>query len=433
MVALRRYIAPFDLRQIPWQAQAIRDKALINLFTGSAGGGKSRLGMEKLHAMMLHYPGATGLMLRKTRESVTNSLVLPFEYLVVGRDKRVNHVVSKSRFEYSNGSILVYGGMKNREQREQIRSVGLESGVDFILMEEATAFSEDDFNELLARLRGQAGSFRQIILATNPDQPAHWIYQRLIQNGEASVYYSGARDNPHNPAEYLAILEHLTGLLYKRLVLGQWVIAEGAVYDTFEPDVHILEELPRDPDLHYRRFVGGQDWGYTNPGVFKVYGIDSDGRLTLVKEIYRTRKLIGWWAEQAKALCDLYSVDTVICDPAEPGFIEEYTQAGIPAIPADNAIVAGIQKVQQRLAVQEDGQPRLYFYRHACDDTDPALEAAKQPTCTIEEYPAYVWAQGVDGKPNKEKPVDQYNHGLDVDRYVCAHLAESEGRVLSFR
>src|SRR3972149_1501484 len=132
--ALKRYYAPFDVTRIPWQARAIRSTEVIKLLTGSAGGGKSRLGMENLHALLLHYPHSTGLMVRKTKESVTNSLVLPFEYSVVGGDPRVKLVTTKSRFEYSNGSILAYGGMKNREQREQIRSIGLEGGLDFVLM-----------------------------------------------------------------------------------------------------------------------------------------------------------------------------------------------------------------------------------------------------------------------------------------------------------
>src|SRR5690349_16438377 len=104
---------------LPWQFAPLRDKSLIVLMTGAAGGGKSRCAAEKLHAFALKYPGSMGLMLRKTRESMTNSTVLFYERGVVGKDPRVHHYSSKLRFEYDNGSIVAYGGMKDDDQREQ--------------------------------------------------------------------------------------------------------------------------------------------------------------------------------------------------------------------------------------------------------------------------------------------------------------------------
>jgi glutaryl-CoA dehydrogenase len=50
-------------------------------------------------------------------------------------------------------------------------------------MEEANRFTEDDFNEILARLRGTAAPWRQVMLTTNPGAPTHWIKRRLIDQG----------------------------------------------------------------------------------------------------------------------------------------------------------------------------------------------------------------------------------------------------------
>ena len=108
---------------------------------------------------------------------------------------------------YRNGSMVAYVGMKDATQRTKIRSVGMSGDVDIVVMEEGHEFIEADFNELRARLRGKMGKYRQIIVATNPDSPMHWIKVRLIDGGEASVYYSGAKDNPTNPADYLETLE----------------------------------------------------------------------------------------------------------------------------------------------------------------------------------------------------------------------------------
>ena len=71
---MTEYLAPFV--PLPWQVKPWRDKALELLLTGSAGGGKSRLAGEKIHGFCKKYPGAMGLMVRKTRNSMTNSTVL---------------------------------------------------------------------------------------------------------------------------------------------------------------------------------------------------------------------------------------------------------------------------------------------------------------------------------------------------------------------
>lgn len=421
MTTRQKIINPFKAEN--WQLAPWRDKSLTVLLTGSAGGGKSRLAAEKLHGYCLKYPGATAVMLRKTAESCTNSIVAFTKNVVIGNDPRVRVHLSARRFEYDNGSVLVWGGMKDATQREQIRSLGQDAGIDILWLEEATAFVEDDYNELLARLRGKAGTFRQILLTTNPGPPTHWIHQRLMKGGEAKVYYSSALDNPYNPPEYLTILQNLKGLLYQRLVLGRWVQAEGAVYNEFDSALHIKDELP----TTFKRYVVGVDWGYTNPGVMLVFGVDSDGRLTLVEEVYRTRELVagvdgkdGFWVKEAKRIKKRYSNPRFWCDPSEPAYIETLQRAGVQAAGANNDILPGIDKVKTRLNRAWDGKPRLYFWRYANSNPDVALQAAKLPTGILDELPAYVYAKGSDGKPAKEVPIDDANHAMDCLRYVCA-------------
>src|SRR5688572_22341749 len=137
---------------LPWQVAPWRDTSPVVLLTGSAGGGKSRVAAEKLHGFCLKYPGAMALAARKTRESMVNSTVLVLEKKIIGADPRVRHNQTKSRFEYDNGSILAYGGMKDDAQRQQIRSIGQDGGLDICWLEEANAFQEADFNEITARM-----------------------------------------------------------------------------------------------------------------------------------------------------------------------------------------------------------------------------------------------------------------------------------------
>lgn len=271
---------------LPWQYKPLRDKSKILLLTGSAGGGKSRCAGEKMVAYCVKYPGAMALMVRKTRESMTNSTVLFVERTVLQDARGVRHFPSKNRFEFVNGSILAYGGMADEKQREQIRSIGQDGSLDIVWMEEANKFFEEDYQEVVTRLRGKAADWRQVILTTNPDAPNHWIHKRLMLGKEATVFYSGALDNPYNPADYLETLGLLVGVQAQRLRLGQWVQAEGAVYPTFGPENIVLEE----PDWERPVELGFDDGYAVDPRAILFVQRWPD-HILVFDEIYDLQKL----------------------------------------------------------------------------------------------------------------------------------------------
>lgn len=403
-----------DWVPLPWQVAPWKDKSLVLLLTGAAGGGKSNLAAQKLHAYLLTYPGSTGLMMRKTRQSMTNSTVLYYSKAVVKPHNGVSHVSSKHRFVYPNGSILAYGGMADDEQKEQIRSIGQDGGVDVVWLEEANRFTEDDFNEVLARLRGRAASWRQVMLTTNPDAPTHWIKQRLIDGGEAAVYYSAAGDNSHNPDSYRETLQKLTGVAKARLVDGAWVQAEGIVYEEYDAAIHYVDWF--EPPKEWKR-IRAIDFGYTNPFVCQWWAIDGDDRMYLYREIYRTQRTVADHAKLIKELSHGETYAATICDhDAEDR--ATLMQAGIPNAPADKRISVGIQHIQERLRIAGDGKARLFVMRNALAERDETLVEAKRPWCTVQEFSTYVWPKGQDGKPNREVPVDLDNHGMDAMRYA---------------
>jgi len=406
-MASEQHLAPFQ--PLSWQIEPWQDKSPVLLLTGSAGGGKSRLAGEKIHGYCLKYPNATAVMLRKTRESMTNSTVLFMDRGVIGQDESVRYFSSKSRFEYNNGSILAYGGMKNEEQREQIRSIGQDGSVDIAWMEEANKFTEEDFNELIARMRGHACDWRQIILTTNPDAPTHWIKKRLIDGGEASVYYSGALDNPHNPESYIEGLQRLTGVLKERLVHGRWVQAEGAVYAGFDAEIHLIDPFPIPDDW---RVIMSIDFGYTNPFVCQWWALDNDGRMYLFREIYMTRRTVKVHAQKIRDYMT-EPVESVVADhdAEDRATLEEN---GIYTDLADKRVMPGIQAVQERLKVQPDGKPRLFAMRGATVEIDWRMEDEKRPTSTLEEFSAYVW----NDKVTKDEPMKVDDHGMDAMRYA---------------
>lgn len=413
--------SPQTFEPLPWQIAPWRDRGPVLLFTGSAGGGKSRLAAEKLHAFCLKYPGSMALMVRKTRESMVNSTVLMMDRLIIGQTDQVRHKPTAHRFEYTNGSILAYGGMADEAQREQVRSIGQTGGLDIAWMEEATRFEESDFNELPPRMRGQAAPWRQIILTTNPAGPRHWINLRLILSRGAKVYYSRAADNTYNPADYATSLDSLTGVQRKRLRDGLWVQAEGVVFPEWNPEIHVLQPFTIPSD--WRRFRS-VDFGYTNPFCCQWWAQDNDGRMYLYRELYQTGRTVATLAEQIKAYsageaCEFTTTDW---DAEDRATLEE---CGIPTQQAIKDISPGLQAIRDRLKPGPDGRPSLFIVSGATVRTDPALEDAHKPTSTQSEMGDYVWAIKPEDKQAPETPVKLHDHGIDAMRYAVMAAKDS--------
>lgn len=390
-------IAPFGVHA--WQVGPWRDMSPVLILDGAAGGGKSRLAAEKIHGCALRYPGSTSLILRKTRESMKNSTVLFFEHTVVGGDRRVRHIRSERRFEYSNGSIVAYGGMADENQREQIRSIGLDGGLDFAWLEEAKSFKEADYNEVLGRMRGRRAGWRQIILTTNPDSPQHWIWKRLIMGKEATRYPSMTTDNPLNDAAYLDSLNRLTGVQRQRLLEGLWVRAEGAVFDNWSEDNVDGDRAVYDPE---RPLIWAIDDGYHNPRVILIAQTRPDGTWVILAEYYEREAMPDTSIAAALALSPKRPA-LAIYDPSAATFAAFLNRHSIQTVSADNTVSEGIKTVRQYI---RDGNERISLYVH--------------PSCThlIDEVANYQWSDSSGIQGGDPKPVKENDHAVDALRYL---------------
>ena len=384
---------------LPWQIAPWRDLAPIMLLTGSAGGGKSRLAAEKLHAFCWKYPRSMAVMLRKTRESMQNSTVLFMERTIISKSDGVRHLISKNRFEYANGSILAYGGMKDEEQREQIRSIGQEGRVDIAWLEEATKFKEDDYQEVLARMRGAAAPWTQVILSTNPGPPNHWINERLILGGEATVHYSRAQDNPYNPVEYLEALGRLTGILAQRLRDGKWVQAEGIVYPEFD-EGNLTDKEP-DPE---RPIELGVDDGYVNPRAI-LFIQRTDTEILVFDEIYHSKHLPEVCVGETIERCEKMGwpkPEIAICPSEAVELRKRFRNADIPTRKGTHKIVEGVKLVRS-LILDGNGYRTLQVNRRCTNFINELVGGYRYPE------------KG--SRRDDENPLDEDNHAADALRY----------------
>lgn len=389
--------------------------------------GKTLPALTKLHGLLIKYPKSRAFMTRDTYKALLATALVTYENKVLpihpdSPDSPIHkHGKSKPEFyEYPNGSHLLIVGMDKPDKL-------LSGEFDFGYVNQAEGITLAAWENLVARCTGRAGNapYTQVMGDCNPSFPQHWILHRAALKRFEQLHR-------HNPALFnqqtgewteqgkktLAILGSLTGIRKMRGFKGQWVAAEGVVYEF--TDAH---RITRDRVPEIRRWYLAVDFGYTNPFVCQLWGMDADGRLYLWQEIYMTRRTVKAHVPAIKAMIGDRRITSIITDhdAEDRATLEEN---GLKTIPAKKDISAGIQAVEERLKIQPDGLPRIFICEDACTEYDTSLyrefPGDLHPCCTEHEFGVYAFPPAKEGKSDKEEPLDLYNHGMDAMRYQVA-------------
>ncbi|QPC82102.1 terminase [Phototrophicus methaneseepsis] len=440
------------------------------LLCGAAGTGKTLAILLLINRLMWEYPGARWVIMRKVRADLAQTTLVTFERDVLGEDNPICANVQREyrqSYKYPNGSEIVVGGM---DRPGKI----LSGEYDGAYCAEAVQFDKLDIETIEMRLRNGVIPEPRLLMDTNPDRPDHWLKQRCDE-GFVTLMNTYHKDNPRYwdnklgqwtaaGVQYvLGALEKLTGLWRDRYRDGKWTLAEGAIFDEYREDVHVVNWFA--PPLDWRKYRV-IDFGYNHPFVCQWWAEDPDGRLYLYREIYWSERLVQdhaedirrmtatahWrsnaalydediieyvsreeWAEmtdeekqRALLMGEQITVSISDHDAEDRATLKRY---GIDTKAAYKAVKDGIQLVKSRLRVQDDGKPKLFIMRGATVEIDDKLRTKGLPTSTQSELPGYIWAD----KSKKEEPLKENDHGADTTRYMVAHLDKRGGKKATSR
>lgn len=428
------------------------------LISGPAGTGKSRACLEKIFAICAKTPNVRALILRKTLASLGSTALVTWRRYVIAEALATGDVVyyggsreEPAQYRFKNGSTVVIGGL---DKPTRIMS----AEYDIIYIQEATEVTLDDLEMVKTRLRNWTISFQQLIMDCNPAGDKHWLKLRA-NDGYTHLIESRHEDNPvlfnedgtmtKKGEHYIgSILDKLTGVRYKRLRLGLWVSAEGIVYEEFDPYLHVLPWTYVDDDGEEVTFVIPESWtrywvidfGYVHPFVLKCYAESPDGDLYMYREIYMTQRTVE---EHVQTIMDIVCPETVtqhwdhlnrvwrevttrewiepkpmavICDHDAEGRRTFEKKSGLGTQPAVKNVFEGINAQKERLKEQ-----RIIYMADCLVELDQAQREKLLPTCTVDEYPSYVWKVDKDGRTQSD-PVKRDDDGLDTDRYLISWL-----------
>lgn len=403
--------------------EVLRCKVDEFMLDGPAGTGKSRVCLEKLNALAEKYPGCRLAIVRKFRAAITETALVTFEQHVKPRCDTANQQRRvRQSYEYPNGSEIVVAGIDN-----PVKLMSAE--FDAIYVQEATELSLNDWEFLSTRLRNGVIPYQQLFGDCNPGPPSHWLKRRM-DAGLTLRILSRHEDNPRLftsrgeltefGRSYLARLDKLTGPRKDRLRYGKWAAAEGMVYDGWDDNVHLIDPFPIPREWRRIRVI---DFGFIHPFVCHWWAISPDGVMYLYREIYRTRRTVSEHAAQIAQLSGGEYIEATVTDHDAEDRATLEQALGITTEAADKRVTSGIQAVQDRLTGLPGTGPRLFVFRGATVERDPALIDEETglslgPTCTAEEIDGYVWAKGAKGEDLKEAPVKKGDDGMDALRYA---------------
>lgn len=288
----------------------------------------------------------------------------------------------------------------------------------------------------LRQKRPRGGEFNYFGIGTGTPKGRNWVWHYWVQDpkrGYHLIQYSSRR-NVHLPAGFIQDLEErYTDEFAEQEIEGHFVAFEGQVYRLFQRSRHIqtFQRLPE--QFHW--VIAGVDWGFANPGVIVVLGVDHDERIRVLHEERARRVPVvavdrrgghDDWVSRGKRLMERFNIQLFACDPSEPDNIASFRAAGLPARPANNSVMLGVGLVAGRLKNGADGRPRLIFHPQTAEAKDPVARRHRQPACLVEEIETLTYEPGTD-RPKKEN-----DHGPDALRYgVVAVDQPSSGTLTS--
>ena len=317
------------------------------------------------------------------------------------REKRSENLLIV-RFRGHENRFYIFGG---RDES----SASLIQGITFagILMDEVALMPRSFVDQACARC-SVLGS--RLWFNCNPAGPTHWFYKSWIQEAaqrNCLRLHFTMPDNPSLSEEIRARYERLyTGVFYRRYILGQWVQAEGRVYDFFEPEM--VKPVPDGP---YEKWYISCDYGTVNPTSMGLWGLQR-GIWYRVKEFYfdsRQAQRQMTDDEYASALQNLAGgrpITAVIVDPSAASFMEVLRRKGWRVQKAVNDVLSGIRLTSDAL------KKGSIVICAGCGDC-------------IREMDEYVWdlSSGTGDRVRKE-----HDHAMDDMRYfVSTVLGKREG------
>lgn len=199
----------------------------LNFLCGSVRSGKTFISLIKFFFVVASSPKEYEFIIcGKTLMSLKRNCLTLLQSFV-GKNNFKFSLTSKQGTLF--GHTVYLEGANDESSEQKIRGMTLAGAY----CDEITLYPQSFVQMLLSRLSMPNSKF---YATCNPDTPSHYVKTEYIDNEELdkSVWNFLLTDNTFLPKEYLDnITKEYNGVFYNRFILGQWVRAEGIIYQDF--------------------------------------------------------------------------------------------------------------------------------------------------------------------------------------------------------
>lgn len=382
------------------------------LYGGAAGGGKS----FALLADPLRYctnPNHRGLLLRRTLDELTE-LIDKSRQLYPKAFPGAKFRESKSTWHFPSGATIWFTYLD--KDKDVTRFQG--QAFNWIGIDEITQYPTPYvWDYLRSRLRSTDPELQQSLYmrcTANPGGIGGWWIKKMyidvgehnkafpasdVETGKPFLWPQGhekegqplfyrrfipARltDNPFLMADgqYEAMLRSLPEIERKRLLEGDWDVADGAAFPEFSRAKHVVESF--DLPTNWPR-IRAADYGYASPSCVLWGAIDWDNNIWIYRELYVKQLTAEQLADrilEAEQLDPLphYTVLDSSCwnkTGFGPSIAETMMRCGVRWTPSDRNRIQGKMEIHRRLADDpRTNEPRLRVFSN-CSNTVKQLAA----------------------------------------------------------
>lgn len=352
---------------------------------------------------MASFEGQNFAMCGKTIGSFRRNVLFWLKLMLRSRgyavqDHRADNLVEVTRKGITN-YFYIFGGKDERSQ-DLIQGITL-AGVFF---DEVALMPESFVNQATGRCSVDGSKFW---FNCNPDGPYHWFKLNWIDKRKEKrlLYLHFTMDDNLSLSEAIKNRYRgmYTGVFYKRYILGLWCMAEGVIYDMFDPDRHVKPVL-----TFFQKLIDGNryvsiDYGTQNATAMLLWNKGIDGIWYCIREYYYSgrdeekQKTDAEFADDLKTWLEGTEIKAIIVDPSAASFIVELRKCGYKVLKANNDVLDGIRLVGTKL-----NQGKIIF-------SDSCVNLQK-------EFASYTWDAKA-AERGEDKPVKSHDHAVDACRY----------------
>ena len=402
------HFEPFSKKQrkiLNWwcDTSPVKDKNGI-IADGAIRSGKTvSMSLSFVMWAMSSFSGQNFAMCGKTIGSFRRNVLFWLKLMLKSRgyavtDSRADNLVIVSRGNVTN-YFYIFGGKDERSQ-DLIQGITL-AGVFF---DEVALMPESFVNQATGRCSVGGSKFW---FNCNPDGPYHWFKLNWIdelQEKNMLYLHFTMDDNLSLSEEVKARYRSMyTGVFFKRYILGKWTMAEGIIYDMFDNEKHVIDDLAA--YTWTDEYYVSCDYGTQNATVFLLWRKTVTGIWICIREWYysgrdeNVQKTDIEYAGELKQFLGTIKPKAVIVDPSAASFIAQLKKEGFHVKKANNDVLDGIRFVGTLL-----NQKKILIYKD-CENL-------------IREFSSYVWdIKAVER--GEDKPVKKEDHAMDALRYFC--------------